>query len=102
MDDYASLTGPSVVADPHGRVSGLTPKRRLGDRKKHRERGQEGRGEREEDFVVSKNLQEAMEHSDSPGESKNEREIPEEEDEWIQYGRTPPKRKRKHKIDVMI
>lgn len=102
MDDYASLAGPSVVTDPHGRVSGLTPKRRLADRKKHGKNKEERREEREEDVIVAKNLQEAMEHNDSPGESNSEQEAPDEEDEWLRYGGTHPKKRRGHKIDVLI
>ncbi|MBW2095745.1 MAG: hypothetical protein JRI80_12740 [Deltaproteobacteria bacterium] len=104
MDEYSSLAGTSIITPPHGKVSGLTGKRKIGERRKQKKNGKEKRKKGEEDFIIHGRIQESMEKKDNETEGHlvvKDGE-PKEEEAVIEYGKLLPGKKRKGKIDLMI
>jgi hypothetical protein len=102
MDEYTSLAGTSIVTPPHGKVSELTPKRRIGDRKKQKRDGKEKREKEREGVIVHGRVQESLEENDVGGSSVEEDRDPDERDMVVRYGKRLPGEKRKRKIDLTI
>jgi hypothetical protein len=102
MDEYTSLAGASIVPPPLGKVSGLTAKRGIGERKKQKRNGKEKREKEEEGVIVHKRIQSPPQREDAavrPVARERERD---EEDTVMQYGKRPPGKQQKSKIDIMI
>jgi hypothetical protein len=102
MDEYTSLAGASIITPPHGRVSGLTAKRGIGERKKQKRNGKEKREKEEDVVIVHKRLQALPEREGAAARPVVKEREQDEEDMVIQYGKRPPEKKRKNKIDLMI
>jgi len=104
MDEYSSLAGTSIITPPHGKVPGLTGKRKIGDRKRQKKNGNEKRKKEEEDIIIHGRIQESMGKKDNETEGRlvvKDGE-PKQEEAVLEYGKRLPGRKRKSKIDLMI
>lgn len=104
MDEYSSLAGTSIITPPHGKVSGLTGKRKIGDRKRQKKNGEEKRKKGEADVILHGRIQESMEkkeHETGDDLVVEDRESKEGE-AGTEYGKLLPGKKRKNEIDLMI
>jgi hypothetical protein len=104
MDEYSSLAGTSIITQPHGKVSGLTGKRKIGDRRKQKKNGKENRKREEEDVIIHGRIQESMgkEDNETEGRLVVKDEEPKQEEAVIEYGKRLPGKKWKSKIDLII
>jgi hypothetical protein len=102
MDEYTSLGGTSIITPPHGKVSGLAAKRRIGERKRRKREGREKREKDQEGVVVHGWLQESLEQKDIEGPPVEKDPNPDEEDAVTRYGKRVHGNKRKSKIDLTI
>jgi len=102
MDDYAPLSSTSIGTPVHGKVSGVTPKRKIRDRKKDRRNGREQRRIKEEDIILDKKL---LNNLSRKGDAENgvdvEKQLP-DEDEVLGYGKNLSRTKHRNKVDVTI
>jgi len=104
MDEYSSLAGTSIIAPPHGKVSSLTGKRKIGDRRKQKKNGEEKRKKGEKDVILHGRIEESMKKRENETEDAlvvKDRE-PKEGEAVTEYGKLLPGKKRKNKIDLMI
>lgn len=102
MDDYASLTGPSIIMPPGGKVSGLSAKRKMDDRKKQKRDGKEKREKGGDDVVIHGQLREPSQNREVKSYQVVKGTPPENEDNLILYGKRHRGKRQKSKIDVMI
>lgn len=104
MDEYSSLAGTSIITPPHGRVSGLTGKRKIGDRKKQKKNGKEKEKKEEGDVIIHERIRGPTEKMRSANEGRHEVKDGDskQDEEVVEYGKRLQKRKRKSRIDLMI
>lgn len=102
MDDYAPLSSTSIGTPVHGKVSGVTLKRKIRERKRNKKNGQE-RGRRKDDgIVLGKKLLENLAEKNDKKKNAGEGEEPPEDNAFFSYGKTPSRTKRRNKVDVTI
>jgi len=108
MDEYSSLAGTPIITPPHGKVSGLAGKRRIGERKKQKKEKKDQGKKEEDDVVIHGKIQDSVrkdEHVSGkgpPGKEAQEDHATENEDAPTGYGKRLPGKKQKKIIDLMI
>ena len=102
MDEYTSLAGASIITPPHGRVPELKAKRGIGQRERQKKNGKEKREKEEEGVIVHKRIQSAPEREAATFHPTVKEQFQDEEDTVMEYGKQPPRKKRKSKIDITI
>lgn len=108
MDEYSSLAGTPIITPPHGKVSGLAGKRRIGERKKQKKDKKDQRKKEEDDVVIHGKIQDSVRKEERvsgegrPGKEEQEDHTTEKEDAPTGYGKGLPAKKRKKIIDLMI
>ncbi len=102
MDDYAPLSSTSIGTPVHGKVSGVTPKRKIRDRKRNKKNGRERPWNKEEDIVLDKKLLKDLAEKDNTEKGVESGKALPEDGEFFSYGKTLSKTKRRNKLDVTI
>jgi hypothetical protein len=102
MDEYTSLAGASIVTPPLGKVSGLTAKRGIDERKKQKRNGKEKREKEEQVVIVHKRTQSPPERASAAPRPVVKEQDQDGEDTAMQYGKRPSGKQQKSKIDLMI
>jgi hypothetical protein len=103
MDDYAPLLSTSIGTPIHGKVSGVTPKRKIGERKRNKKNGREPLSNKEEDIILDKKLLNNLSRKDDPEKGVEvENHMSEEGEEVLGYGKSLSRTRHRNKVDMTI
>ncbi|MFZ0451529.1 MAG: hypothetical protein WAL98_20005 [Desulfatiglandaceae bacterium] len=102
MDDFAPISSTSIGTPVHGKVPGLTPKRKIRDRKRNKKNGREQSSMKEEGIVLDKKLLNNLAEKEDSEKGVEEGEALPEDGDFFSYGKALSRTKHRNKVDVTI